>query len=396
MTRPAISLDRVAKTYPKQLRPADILRHMLGRTTGRTVFENISFDIPKGQVVGLIGPNGAGKSTLLRLIAGQADPSAGQITLDGHLLAILQIATGLQDEWTGRDNIRLLGRLYGMSDARIRQDMEKIIAFAQLERFIDFPVRTYSAGMRARLAFSLVTNADCDILLIDEALSVGDAGFAQRCRQRMRELCNSGFTAIIVSHSMNSLRELCDRVIWLENGQIVADGRPDVVTERYRLSMLTRAEQDIARRFAHRNRNRLADSRLTLTDLWVENQDNRRTTVLPLEHPFRIRLALTATGAIPDIRTRVRLVRVDGVVALDTISPFNTLSAGAQTVDIGFDVMRLGRYAYECQVALLDSKGDILGERATVLAVDDDRHSYNSGYYQPILWQASSRHPDKT
>ena len=107
MTRPAISLDRVAKTYPKQLRPADILRHMLGRTTGRTVFENISFDIPKGQVVGLIGPNGAGKSTLLRLIAGQADPSAGQITLDGHLLAILQIATGLQDEWTGRDNIQI-------------------------------------------------------------------------------------------------------------------------------------------------------------------------------------------------------------------------------------------------------------------------------------------------
>ena len=193
--------------------------------------DGVSFEIRRGEVVGVIGANGAGKSTLLRLIAGLSKPTSGTVEVSGRVTAILEIATGLVLDRSGRDNVRYMGRLYGMSDDEVDAKLEDILAFADIGRFVDLPVRSYSTGMRARLAFSIVTSVDPDILLIDEALSVGDVGFALKCRVRVRELCARGATVVIVSHDLTAIREMCERTIWIHEGHIGADGDPASVAE---------------------------------------------------------------------------------------------------------------------------------------------------------------------
>lgn len=381
----AIELENVGKAYPRDLTARSILAHILGRAVGKTVFSGINFSIPNGQVVGLIGPNGAGKSTLLRVIAGQAKPTTGVVRTNGRLRAILQIATGLQDDWTGRENIRLLGSLYGMSDADVAAHQDDIVAFAQLEQFIDYPVRTYSAGMRARLAFSIVTSIDCDILLIDEALAVGDVGFAQRCRERMRALCRKGMTAIIVSHSTTTIRELCDRALWLDEGRIVADGPPATVVEDYRLSMLTRAEREFASRYAHRIRSRNQTCDFAVDDLWTEGAHGR-AAIIPVGTPFSVHAAVNSQRPLAGIRAELEFLRVDGVHVLRCETMFD-LPAGRSIISAVFGPMRLGRFPYECRLTLADATGAVMAERIAVMAVDDQHHSFDSAYYPPMEWQ---------
>ena len=382
----AIDVIGLAKTYPRDLTAGSVIRYILGQATGRQVFSRISFSIPRGQVVGLIGPNGSGKSTLLRLIAGHATPTAGRVRAEGRLLAMLQIATGLQDDWTGRENIRFLGPVYGIPDAEVKARQDEVIAFSQLESFIDYPVRTYSSGMRARLAFSIVTSADCDILLIDEALSVGDAGFAQRCRERMRFLCTKGLTAMIVSHSMAAIRELCDRVIWIDEGHIIADGKPDNIVEKYRLTMLTRAEKEFSIRFAHREKSRAKSSNVVIDDLWATSNGNR-TVIIPVGKSFSVFAKATSRSSVMGVRATLEFLRVDGVTVMRCEMPVSTLPLGEALISANFGEMRLGRFAYECRLTLIDVVGGFLAERTTVIAVDDQGHSYNSTYYQPIEWQ---------
>jgi ABC-type polysaccharide/polyol phosphate transport system ATPase subunit len=386
---PAISVRDLTKTYPGDLTPGRVLSHLLRKSEGKTVFRDVSFDVIEGQVVGVIGPNGAGKSTLLRLIAGQAVPTKGTVVTRGKILAILQIATGLQENWTGRENIRLLGSLYGMSDDLLVKRMASIIEFAQLDRFIDHPVRTYSAGMRARLAFSLVINADCDVLLIDESLSVGDAGFAQRCRERMHLLCRKGLTVMIVSHSMTAIRELCNRTIWLEGGRIVEDDKSDRVVEAYRLTMLTRAEEEFSRRYANRLRTSAMTSDLEEIDLWVSVEARGRSVVIPFGVDFAIHARLKMLRSISKARVRLEFLRVDGVVVAREDSHELFFSVGNIEISAHFGPMRLGRFPYECRWILLDQHGNSIAERVTVFAVENQRHSYNSSYYPEIAWHVS-------
>lgn len=389
----AIEIRGLSKVYPRDLTAGSVTNYLLGMGGGKTVFRDISFTIPRGEVIGLIGPNGAGKSTLLRVIAGQATKTTGEVVTHGKLLAILQIATGLQDDWTGRENIRFLGALYGMSDATLAARSEDIISFAQLQNFIDYPVRTYSAGMRARLAFSLVTSADCDILLIDEALSVGDAGFAQRCRERMRELCRKGLTVIIVSHSTMAIRELCDRVLWLEGGKIVADGAPDMIVENYRLAMLTRAEKDFAARYAHRTRGEARAEGMEVQDLWAMS-DRGRSVIIPVGSPFTVCANIHCDRAFKNVRASLEFLRVDGVVVAHCDMPAANLPAGLTEISADFGPMRLGRFAYECRLVVVDAAGAKLAERTMVIAAEDQHHSYNSSYYQPIEWQLNVTQED--
>lgn len=381
-----IEVQNLGKTYPQDLTFKSIIAHLMKHTDGTPVFSEISFLIPRGQVVGLIGSNGAGKSTLLRIIAGHAKQSTGRIHTEGRILAILQISTGLRDDWTGRENIHSLGVLYGMSDAEIAARSEDIISFAQLEKAIDNEVRTYSSGMRARLAFSLVTSADFDILLIDEALSVGDAGFAQRCRERIRSLCSRGLTVIIVSHSTTAIRELCDRVLWLDGGRIVADGLPEIVVEDYRLSMLVRAEEELSLRYAHRTYTNALSSMISIDDLWFAS-DRGRVVVVSVGSHFSVQATLKCREELTGIRGKLEFLRVDGVLIMSNELPPQGLSEGVNILSANFGPMRLGRFAYECRLTLLNSVGELLAERTTVIAVEDHTHSFNSSYYQPIEWQ---------
>jgi lipopolysaccharide transport system ATP-binding protein len=189
--------------------------------------------VDHGEIVGLIGANGAGKSSILKLISKIIEPTEGKIEVYGRLSALLELGAGFHPDLTGRENVYLNGAILGMNDRTIRERFDDIVGFAELERFIDVPVRHYSTGMYMRLGFSVAVHADPQVLLVDEVLSVGDQSFQGRCLDRIFEMVNQGTAVLFVSHDMNTIRAICDRAIWLEDGIIRAEGHPDVVANAY-------------------------------------------------------------------------------------------------------------------------------------------------------------------
>lgn len=198
-----------------------------------TALKNVSFQIRKGEVVGLIGHNGAGKSTILKVISGILKPSHGSVAIHGNVVPMLELGSGFDMEMTGRENIFLNGAILGYSEEFLRSKYDEIIEFSGLESFIDIPVRNYSSGMIARLAFSIATVVEPEILIVDEVLSVGDANFQEKSRKRMMELMSGGTTVLYVSHSLPQIREMCDRVIWLDHGAVKIVGSAEKVCDYY-------------------------------------------------------------------------------------------------------------------------------------------------------------------
>ena len=197
---------------------------------------DMNLEVREGEVVGVIGRNGAGKSTLLKAIAGVIRPMSGVIEVHGRIVPLLELGTGFAQNLTGRENIYLTGSLFGLSRREIASRIDDIIQFSELEDFIDVPIKSYSSGMVARLAFSLATDVDPDVLLIDEVFSVGDEFFQRKSMARMRRLFDESRTIMLVSHSLDLIRFQCTRVIWLEAGTIVRDGEPGAVIDAYRAS----------------------------------------------------------------------------------------------------------------------------------------------------------------
>lgn len=198
----------------------------------RHVLKNINLSIKKGETVALIGTNGSGKSTLLKLMTKIIYPTKGTIKTNGKLTSLLELGAGFHPDFTGRENIYFNASIFGLTAAEIDKRVDDIIKFSELEEFIDAPVRTYSSGMYMRLAFSVAINVDADILLIDEILAVGDQHFQDKCFEKLEELKNSGRTIVIVSHSLDSVEKLCNRAVWIYNGEVRLDGNTkDVIAE---------------------------------------------------------------------------------------------------------------------------------------------------------------------
>lgn len=205
---------------------------------------DVSFQIKRGETVGLIGSNGAGKSTALKLISRIISPTCGNVTANSRVTALLELGAGFHPDLTGRDNIFLNGAVMGLSRKQIKSKLDEIIAFSEIEDFIDVPVKDYSSGMYARLGFSVAVHLDPEILLIDEVLAVGDQAFQQKCNERMTELRKSGVTMLFVSHSLEAVQQVCQRAIWLDHGRVQMDGAVRNVTREYHRALLER-------RFAH-------------------------------------------------------------------------------------------------------------------------------------------------
>lgn len=195
--------------------------------------KDVSMSVQKGEIVGIIGRNGAGKSTLLRVLSKITYPTSGRITVHGKIGSLLEVGTGFHDELTGLENIYLNGSILGMTKKEINSKLDEIIAFADVERFIETPIKHYSSGMRLRLGFSVAAHLDTDILLVDEVLSVGDVGFQNKCTDKISNLREGGRTVIYVSHQMASVENLCSRVIWIDEGRIRDDGSPKEVIKNY-------------------------------------------------------------------------------------------------------------------------------------------------------------------
>lgn len=197
------------------------------------VLKDVSLDIKKGETVGLIGTNGSGKSTLLKMIAKILYPNSGTIEVRGKLASLIELGAGFHPDFSGRENIYFNSSIFGLTKDEIDKKIEKIIDFSEIREFIDNPIRTYSSGMYMRLAFSIAVHVEADILLIDEILSVGDQHFQQKCFNKMRELKNQGKTIVLVTHSMDQVKEFTTRAVWLQNGKIRMDGNPDEVVDTY-------------------------------------------------------------------------------------------------------------------------------------------------------------------
>lgn len=233
----AISVKNVSITY-KWVKAYSIKKNLLKlkKTENQTVeaVKNVSFEVEEGAILGIIGKNGSGKSTMLKALAGIFSADTGEIDLHGHSVSLLSIGVGFQKQLTGRENIMLSGMLLGFSEEHIREKMDEIIKFAEIGKFIDMPVRTYSSGMYSKLAFSITAILETDIMLIDEVLSVGDHKFKKKSFKKMQSLINdSNRTVVIVSHSIETLRSLCTEVMWMHEGEIKRIGDPNEVLDEY-------------------------------------------------------------------------------------------------------------------------------------------------------------------
>jgi lipopolysaccharide transport system ATP-binding protein len=239
----AVRFQGVSKTYAIYDAPGDRLRELLSpfrhkhHTDFRALHE-VSFEVRRGETFCIVGENGSGKSTLLQIVAGILQPSAGTVEVAGRVSALLELGAGFNPEFTGRDNVYLNGSILGLSTRQIDLRYQDIEAFAEIGDFINQPVKTYSSGMVVRLAFAVAINVDPEILLVDEALAVGDIYFRQRCMRKVHELRSRGITILFVSHAVSDVKAIGDRVLWLDHGRVVDLGEPDRVIARYLAAMV--------------------------------------------------------------------------------------------------------------------------------------------------------------
>ena len=248
MTRSAISVSQLGKRYRLLKTRSTSLREAIGEAGSRLVrrsgsadqseksfwaLRDVSFDVREGEIVGIVGNNGAGKSTLLKIVSRITPPTEGSVRLRGRVGSLLEVGTGFHPELSGRDNVFMNGVLLGMERREIRRRFDEIVAFAEVEKFIDLPVKRYSSGMYLRLAFAVAAHLETDILLIDEVLAVGDIAFQKKCLARMDEVAHAGRTILFVSHNLTAVQALCPRTIWIDQARLVADGETRTVLTDY-------------------------------------------------------------------------------------------------------------------------------------------------------------------
>jgi lipopolysaccharide transport system ATP-binding protein len=262
--------------------------------------KDVDFEIKHGEVVGIIGRNGAGKSTLLKILSKITEPTKGYADLYGRVGSLLEVGTGFHPELTGRENIYLNGAILGMARNEIQRKFDQIVAFAEIEKFIDTPVKHYSSGMYVRLAFSVAAHLEPEILLVDEVLAVGDVAFQRKCLGRMDEIGSEGRTVLFVSHNMAIMQSLCEKGMLIEQGTITADGIIDNVIENYLLSLEVQSDLDIQKRTDRRGK---GDVRLVGVEIIGRNEDS--SSVLKTGLP--VKFILHVDRLLPDINCTLGL-----------------------------------------------------------------------------------------
>lgn len=301
----AIRVQGLSKKYQLYNRPIDRLKELVAQGRKRYhedfwALHDVSFDVPKGRTIGVVGRNGSGKSTLLQVLAGTLQPSTGSVTVHGRVAALLELGAGFNPEFTGRENVMMNGAIMGFTQAEMEERFPRICAFAEIGDFIDQPVKTYSSGMYVRLAFATAINVDPDILLVDEALAVGDAVFQYRCIRRIRELKEQGVTIFFVSHDLSAVKNLCDHALLIDRGRLVAEGEPYDIINQYQAIVMSAEEGlveqgsssggEVKGSFRHGNQ----DAVIVAVDI-----------VSPAEKPLEV----VASGETAAVRVRIRAER---------------------------------------------------------------------------------------
>ncbi|MBW7959591.1 MAG: ATP-binding cassette domain-containing protein [Candidatus Promineofilum sp.] len=299
---------------------------------------DVSFEIRRGETVGIIGRNGAGKSTLLKVLSRITEPSAGRVTIKGRVASLLEVGTGFHPELTGRENIYLNGAILGMTRAEIKRKFDEIVTFAEVERFLDTPVKRYSSGMYVRLAFAVAAHLEPEILVVDEVLAVGDAAFQKKSLGKMGDVAREGRTVLFVSHNMVALRSLCPRAIWLHEGKMQDDGMAgDIVADYLGLQTAALHEQrwdDLA--------TAPGNEMVRLHRVWIEPEDDRGVTDMPRETPLKIGVEYWQFDPAVRLHVNLRVYVEQQIIAFTT----------ASSEDSGWQAMslRTGRYRSICVI----------------------------------------------
>jgi lipopolysaccharide transport system ATP-binding protein len=269
----------------------------------------IDLEVPRGASVGVIGRNGAGKSTLFKLLAGITAPTRGRIVIEGRLAALIEVGSGFHPELTGRENVFLSGAILGMRRREIAANLDRIVTFAGVERFVDTPVKRYSSGMYVRLGFAIAAHLEPDVLLVDEVLAVGDAEFQVKCLERIDELKARGTTNLFISHDLSAVERLCDRAILLEGGAIVESGPPSAVVASYHRRLT-------AAGFAPDRPAGTLKTGVALTNLTVHDPEQPRSLSLGTGKPVHVAIRYAATRTLTDVEFELRYYSADGTTCL--------------------------------------------------------------------------------
>lgn len=318
-----------------------------------------TLSISDGERIGIIGRNGAGKTTLLQVMAGLLRPTSGHLEVKGHVSCVMTLGIGLREEMTGRDNIYVDGELNGRSHEQIAQLEQEIIDFAELGDFIDRPVRTYSTGMKARLAFALLAFVEPEILIIDEALSVGDAEFGKKATRKMRELCDNGKIIVLVSHSMKAINEMCDRCIWMDKGKILMDGPANKVTEAYLDAVRESDEIEMQERFKRRIGAVSHKPGFTIDALEFVDRAANVKLVWQSDEEMTVKFSVTCavTAVKPDFK--ISFEKLDGNILLENSAITDGMYAepitGSVDFEIDFGKLRFGQDTYEVRLKLFET-----------------------------------------
>jgi ABC-type polysaccharide/polyol phosphate transport system ATPase subunit len=363
------------------------------RRVGSTDFwalRDVSFEVARGQVLGVIGRNGAGKSTLFKLLSGITAPTAGRIEIDGRLSALIEVGSGFHPELTGRENVYLAGAILGMSRRHITSNLDAIVEFAGVAPFIDLPVKRYSSGMCVRLGFSVAAHLEPDILLLDEVLAVGDAAFQTKCYDRVEALRRDGITIVLISHDLAAVDRLCDRALLMERGGIVLDGPPRDVIARY-------AEEVGRAVFAPDGAADADRGPVVVTHVGLREPGGRPTSTFRTGDPVVVRVELLAHQVVPDAVVELSFRSLDDELqcefATDEGGQGLRLTPGAGAVDFHCASVTLppGVYALDAAVRRQGTTGGVALDarrHCAMLRVDPGRQ-VRGRVYMPHDWHWS-------
>ncbi len=329
----------------RQIPPAEVIQAL----------QDVSFAVERGQCFGVVGANGSGKSTLLKLIAGTAQPTSGTVDVEGRISALLELGAGFHPDFTGRENARLNGALLGLTRRETEAAMPEIESFAQIGRFFDAPIKTYSSGMAARLGFAVAVHVDPDVLLVDEVLAVGDEYFQHKCYAKIAEVRGAGKTIVLVSHDIGLIQRLCDRAIWLDQGHVAASGTVREVATAYHLEIGERELRERALRGEVGGRSGTGE--IEIVSAKVVGRDGGAKTLLEIGDPASFEIRYLNGSSLSDVVFGVYVYRDDGTGIYGTNTMLDEVTVPLRqegVVRFAMDSLALLPGAYDVDVAATD------------------------------------------
>ena len=387
----------------------DLFLRLLGNktTTDEDSFwalRDVSFEVGPGETLGIVGENGAGKSTILKLIARILEPDAGQVRTNGRLASLLELGAGFHPDLTGRENVYLYGSILGLSRREMRTRFDQIVDFSEVHRFIDVPLKHYSSGMQVRLGFAVAASLDPDVLLVDEVLAVGDEVFQQKCLGRIAAFQRAGKTIVFVSHSLDLVRRLCTRALWLEDGLLVADGAPQEVAERYRARTWERESARLVEEQTLRPgevaasigdtagrgdaENRWGTGEITIESVSLRGPKGEPTYLVRTGEPVTIEISYEQHIEVPSRVFGIAIHRADGLwcygtntdiegIAVETLAPQGTLR-------IAFPHLDLLEGSYTLDAAVHHENGRAYDYHSPALRFEVRSETRDAGVFRPV------------